>query len=97
MDTTVQTEVTRLVQMLVKNDIPFEIVTWSVFDKPCIKIASPNDEDCVVDAVCHHYSYGGSMGLLEVMGTANANCPNDDVVGWLTAEEAFQYFVSREK
>lgn len=37
------------------------------------------------DAVCHSYSYGHQEGLLEVMG--NISAYEDDVEGWLTAEE----------
>lgn len=37
------------------------------------------------DAVCHYFSYGHEDGLLEVMGLP-ALC-DDDVCGWLTAEE----------
>ena len=43
------------------------------------------------DAVCHHGSYGGSDGLLEVMGDLNQN-PYDEVEGWLTADEVLHRF-----
>lgn len=35
------------------------------------------------DAICHRGSYGHEEGLLEVMGSVT----NDDVEGWLTADE----------
>lgn len=40
------------------------------------------------DAVCHGFSYGGLDGLLEVMGLdmGELNDPEDEVVGWLTAD-----------
>ena len=43
------------------------------------------------DALCHSGSYGHEQGLLEVMGTiARAVDDDDDVEGWLTAEEILQ-------
>ena len=41
------------------------------------------------DAICHSGSYGHEQGLLEVMGTI-ARADDDDVEGWLTAEEILQ-------
>ena len=41
------------------------------------------------DAICHSGSYGHEQGLLEVMGTI-ATEVEDDVEGWLTAEEILQ-------
>ena len=41
------------------------------------------------DAICHSGSYGHEQGLLEVMGTV-ARAVEDDVEGWLTAEEILQ-------
>lgn len=38
------------------------------------------------DAVCHSGSYGHEKGLLEIMGTI-VQTVDDDVEGWLTAEE----------
>lgn len=89
---TTHIEMTKLAVMLAKANIPFELHTWSTCNEDCLQIASPSKENMVVDAVCHKFSYGGSSGLIEVMGSANKNLPNNDVVGWLTAEDAFQYF-----
>ena len=89
---TIHTEITKLAVLLAKEDIPFELVAWDCGGEATIQIASPSKENCVVDAICHKYSYGGKQGLIEVMGSANLNLPNDDVVGWLTANEAFEYF-----
>lgn len=89
----VMKEITKLACMLAKADIPFEIACWIVIDEVAIQIASPNKKDRVVDAALSpKCTYGWEKGLLEVLGTANPNKPNDDVVGWLTAEEAFEYF-----
>lgn len=43
------------------------------------------------DAICHSGSYGHEQGLLEIMGTiVRADDDDDDVEGWLTAEEILQ-------
>ena len=89
---TTHIEMTKLAVMLAKADIPFEIHTWAAGGEDCLQIASPSKENMKVDAICHAYSYGGKSGLIEVLGSVNKDLPNDDVVGWLTAEDAFQYF-----
>ena len=88
----IMSEATKLTKLLAKNNIPYEISTFRLGDFPAIKIACPSEAECVVDAVCHPFSYGGKEGYLEVLGSCNPHMENDDVVGWLTAEEAFQYF-----
>lgn len=90
----IMTEITKLTCMLAKADIPFEIVCWSgLGGEPAIQVASPDKESCVVDAAFSPMAtYGSEEGLLEVLGSANPNKPNNDVVGYLTAEEAFEYF-----
>jgi len=85
-------EMTKLAVLLAKEDIPFELVSWSVNGEATTSIVSPSQEDCIVDAVCHQFSYGGEEGLLEVLGSANPELENIDVVGFLTAEEAIKYF-----
>lgn len=85
-------EMNKLMKMLVKAGIPFEIRPVDVLGEPTLQICSPSVQDCVVDAVCNACAYGGKEGLIEVLGSANPNLPNDDVVGWCTANEAFQYF-----
>ena len=39
------------------------------------------------DAICHSGSYGHEKGLIEVMGLPQCQ---DDVIGWLTAEEVLK-------
>ena len=41
------------------------------------------------DAVCHSGSYRHERGLLEIMGTI-VRVDDDEVEGWLTAEEILQ-------
>ena len=86
------TEITKLAVLLAKEDIPFELYAFDVAESATVQIACPSKEDMRVDAVSHHFSYGGDAGLIEVMGSINPDEPNDDVVGWLTAEEAVKYF-----
>ena len=87
-------EITKLAVLLAKENIPFELNAFMV-DEPTVQICFPDKKNVIVDAVCHNFSYGGPEGLIEVLGSRNVNNPNDDVVGWLTAEEAIVYF--REK
>lgn len=42
---------------------------------------------CGGDVICHDYSYGGNLGLLETMGF---EMDGDDVSGYLTAYEALE-------
>ena len=79
---------TKLAVLLVKADIPFELRGQiSTLDTASVQICSPSVDNCLIDAICHYYSYGGREGLLEIMGVGL-----EDVVGWLSAEEAFTYF-----
>ena len=86
------TQITKLAILLAKADIPFELFPFDVGGEATIQIACPDKNGMLVDAVSHKFSYGGNDGLIEVMGSINPKEPNDDVVGWLTAEEAFKYF-----
>lgn len=93
MGTKSHVELSKLAALLGKANIPFEIVAWVMCGEPCLQICSPSKKNCKVDAASHSFIYGGSEGLLEVMGSVNKNLENDDVVGWLTAAEAFDYFI----
>lgn len=79
---------TKLAVLLAKADIPFELRgrIYEV-DTASVQIFAPSVDNCLIDAVCHHYSYGGDKGLLEILAVGL-----DGVVGWLSAEEAFEYF-----
>lgn len=85
-------ELDKLAALLEAENIPYEKYTWDIGEETCHMVVSPNMHNRKVDAVCHSFSYGGKQGLLEVLGSANINLPNDDVKGWMTANEAFQYF-----
>ncbi len=76
------TEMEKLVSILMLFDIPFEVVShWS--DTP--QVWYPCREHPVCDVISFYGSYGGSEGLLEIMGLVSDE--DDDVEGWLTAKE----------
>ena len=76
-------EMIKLIEILTKSSIPFEIT--SCWGTP--QVWYPNREHAVCDAVCHKFSYGGKDGLLEVMGLVDEEKVGDEVEGYLTAEE----------
>ena len=78
------TETYKLINLLIKAKIPFEVV--ELLDAP--QVCYPSKENCICDAICHSGSYGHNQGLLEIMGL-NTD-PTDGVEGWLTAEEVFK-------
>lgn len=78
-------EIERLVKMLENNNIPFEL-TDDVMDNSNNQVWYPNYSKNICDVICHEYSYGGRDGYLEIMGLTQNE---DDVEGWLTAEEVF--------
>lgn len=49
-------------------------------------VIKTKDGEYLWDAICHPGSYGYEDGLLEVMGDP---VTNNDVEGWLTADEIF--------
>lgn len=84
-------ELTKLVVLLSKNDIPFEIelYKWAtdiVNHKDIIRmqVLTPTAEDAVVDAVNLDYQ----NDLIEIMDRKFT----EDVIPYLTAEEAFKCF-----
>lgn len=76
-------EMTKLIEILKKSNIPFEIA--SCWGTP--QVLYPNGKHVVCDAICHKFSYGGKAGLLEIMGLVDKEKVGDDVEGYLTAEE----------
>lgn len=75
-----QTEMMKLAFGLRDRGIEFK--TQSFFDGLQIVVG---DRDW--DAICHSGSYGHEKGLIEVMGLPQCE---DDVIGWLTAEEVLK-------
>lgn len=81
------TEMTKLAAMLANANIPYQLVIQEYYKTPQIFI--PNEEERIMDIICHKHSYGGNIGLLEIMGVTNEYDDDDDVVGWLTAKECY--------
>ena len=88
-------ELSKLVIMLSKADIPFDLLTWNLYGEGALQVCSPSKDNCAVSAECHIFSYGGHKGLIEVLGNNNPHMENNDAIGYLTAEEAFKYFDNR--
>lgn len=45
---------------------------------------------CICSVICGYGTYGGDEGLLEIMGLLTPNEEeNDDVAGWLSADDVF--------
>ena len=74
----------KLIKELIKKDIPFEVTVQSLFN--AISVLTPSIEDPAIDAICHEGSDGGENGLIEIM--YHKLEVQDDVVGYLTPEEA---------
>lgn len=87
-------EMTKLIEILKKNNIPFEVTScWGAS-----QLWYPNSKHAVCDVVCHKFSFGGKDGLLEIMGLVDEEEVGDDVEGYLTAEEvANRIFEHRHK
>lgn len=80
-----KSEMEKLINMLTKARVPYEIN--GIFGTP--QVCYPNQENCICDAICHKYSYGFELGLLEIMGLVDEEKVGDDVEGYLKAEEVF--------
>lgn len=87
-------EIDKLAVLLAKEGIPFVLNPFTLGDEVSIQIVSPDNRSTMIDAVCHQGSYGHEEELLEIyMRGYDYEKDNDDGVrGWLTAEEAFEYF-----
>lgn len=73
-------EADKLAKSLIKNGVEFDY--HKCFDG--IQICCNG-----WDAICHSGSYGHERGLLEIMGIIVRE-DDDEVEGWLTAEEILQ-------
>ena len=82
-----------LIKELIKKGIPFEVTVQSLFN--AISVLTPSIEDPAIDAICHEGSYGGQRGLIEIM--YHKLDVQDDVVGYLTPEEAAVCFETAYK
>jgi len=87
-------EMAKLCAMLSIANIQYEIFAYELCGEKCFQVCHPSKKDKKVDAICTQFTYGGKSQLMEVFGSVNPRVENDDVVGWLDAAHAFQYFVS---
>ena len=88
------TEMEKLAALLKESNLPFESAEYELGGEMTTQICAPSKKHQDIDAVCHKYSYGYEQGLLEVMahGPYYTKITNYDVVGFLTATEAFELF-----
>ena len=85
-----KTEMTKLITLLLNSDIPFDLTTDSEGNQHN-QVWYPSRDNAVCDVICHKYSYGGNDGLLEMMGLlTDEEGEDDDVIGWLTADEVYR-------
>ena len=89
------TEIKKLDTMLTQAGIPHKLSRFS----RGWQITYANDgifelrKSGCGDVVCHEGSYGHEQGLLEAMGfDITDEFYGDEVVGYLTAEDAFEFF-----
>ena len=75
-------EINKLVNLLDNAGISYEMEElWGGW-----LLCYPTKEDRESDVICHQFSYGHEEGLLEMMGLTE----DDDVQGYMTAEEVFE-------
>ena len=89
----IKNEMNKLIQMLEQFEDTQEeyIFDLEKDDFGCYHILYPNSiiKECSV--ICNPLSYGHEEGLLEIMGLlTREESEDDDVVGWLTAEDVFK-------
>lgn len=84
-----KSENTKLASLLLAKGFQFELSDFDDYGGTQVVLF----DSChrrVADAVCHSFSYGHEMGLLEIMGLGvDREAVGDNVEGWLTAEEVF--------
>lgn len=75
-------EMNKLINLLTSENIPFE--TRKSWDNTS-QVLYPSIKNHTCDVICHSGSIGSEKGLLEIMGLTL----DEDVEGYLTAEEVF--------
>ena len=81
-----ESEMEKLMSALTTYNIPYETSLDCTGEG--LQVWYPSRDDNICDVICHKYSYGGSEGLLEMMGLVPDDW-GDSVQGYLTAEEVF--------
>ena len=82
-----QTEMTKLAQALTINNIPFK-------KRPLFNGVQIIGDGW--DAICHDGSYGHEDGLIEVMGLDDGSLRDDDVIGYLTADDVLKMVLAEQ-
>ena len=82
-----ETEIDKLIKILNDQGVccPIDWKVKELYGRPQVIFLYPQSEERIGDAVCHFGSSGHEKGLIEVMGFPF--CDEDDVVGFLTADE----------
>lgn len=78
-------EIFRLKEMLEKENISF--IFRNLFDG--FQICYPDTKNRVCSVIEHNGSYGHSQDRLEIMGLISDEETDDEVLGYLTAENVF--------
>ena len=81
-----ESEMEKLMSALTTYNIPYE--TSIDCTGKGLQVWYPSRDNSICDVICHEWSYGGSEGLLEMMGLVPDDW-GDSVQGYLTAEEVF--------
>lgn len=81
------TEIEKLAEMLKKAEIPFLFRQVKIFNG--YQICYPARTNTVCSVILHEGSYGHKQGLLEIKGLVDTKKINDEVEGYLTADEVF--------
>jgi len=92
----IKNEMDKLIQMLEQFEDTQEeyIFDLEKDDFGCYHILYPNNIIRECSVICNPMSYGHEEGLLEIMGLlTREESEDDDVVGWLTAEDVFNRIV----
>lgn len=88
------TEIFKLKKMLEEAKIPFAFLDRRSCFSTAYQIAYPKPKTCYTfkcSVIQGDYSYGGKENLLEIMGLlTKKERKQDDVLGFLTAEEVFE-------
>lgn len=81
------TEMEKLI--IIVDNANYESYIGEIFDTPQLILQKNGAR--VGDVICHRYSFGSDNGFLEIMGCGIKDSDGeDDVKGYLTAEECFE-------
>ena len=101
-------EMAKLIAMLVNANVEFELAPFARYTikngkvtnevEAWIEILAPNSKNPKISVSMTYSTQGGKDGLLELLKyTDNGNFFSEDPIGWLKAEEAFEYFPKEDR